>query len=95
VALIDGVEYEVGPGDFMGFPTPSVTHHLKNPFQEECVYLSGGENREFGIADFPALNKRMVRNRTHVDIYPLDAGRPFGPLTDEEREDSEKDGLPW
>lgn len=31
IAEIDGGEYEVGPGDFMGFPTPSVAHHLCNP----------------------------------------------------------------
>ena len=39
IALIDGGEVEVGPGDFMGFPTPSVPHLLKNPFETEVVYL--------------------------------------------------------
>jgi uncharacterized cupin superfamily protein len=28
---------EVGPGDFMGFPTPSVGHHLINPYDEDLV----------------------------------------------------------
>ena len=32
VAEIDGEELEVGPGDFMAFPTPSVPHHLKKSF---------------------------------------------------------------
>src|SRR5262245_18936228 len=27
IAEIDEREYEVSPGDFMGFPTPSVAHH--------------------------------------------------------------------
>ena len=43
VAEIDGAEHEVGPGDFMGFATPSVAHHLRNPFDVELVYLCGGE----------------------------------------------------
>jgi uncharacterized cupin superfamily protein len=35
VAEIDGAKREVGPGDFMGFATPSVAHLLRNPFAEE------------------------------------------------------------
>lgn len=83
VAEIDGGEYDVGPGDFMGFPTPSVAHHLRNTGDYELVYLMGGENREFEVADFPRLNKRMVRLGGDVQIYDLDAGRPMAPLEDE------------
>src|SRR5688572_6132929 len=39
IALIDDVEYEVGPGDFMGFPTPSVAHLMRNTGNEDLVYL--------------------------------------------------------
>jgi uncharacterized cupin superfamily protein len=60
VAEVDGKEYEVGPGDFMGFPTPSLAHHLRNPFEEDFVYLSGGEKGPVEVADFPRLGKRMV-----------------------------------
>src|SRR5690242_18956914 len=35
IAEIDGAEYEVGAGDFMAFPTPSVAHHLRNPGPED------------------------------------------------------------
>lgn len=80
IALIDGVEYEVGPGDFIGFPAPSVAHHLRNPGPDDLVYLSGGESREFDVADFPGLGKRMVRMGQHVDIYDAGDARPFGPL---------------
>ena len=82
VADIDGGEYDVGPGDFMGFPTPSVAHHLRNTGDYDLVYLMGGENREFEVADFPRLNKRMVRRGSEVDIYDLDAGHPMAPLED-------------
>lgn len=72
IAEIGDESFEVGPGDFMGFPTPSVGHHLKNPFEEDLVYLSGGERKETEIADFPRLNKRLVRYQMQLLIYPID-----------------------
>ncbi len=30
IAEIDGEEYEIGAGNLMGFPTPSVAHHLRH-----------------------------------------------------------------
>jgi uncharacterized cupin superfamily protein len=71
MALIDDVEYEVGAGDFIGFPAPSVAHHLRNPGPDELVYLVGGENRENEIADFPKLGKRIVRRGKDVEIVDL------------------------
>lgn len=82
IADIDDSEYEVGPGDFIAFPTPSVAHHLRNPFGEELVYLMGGENLDAEVADFPRLGKRMVRMGKEVTIYDLASGKPFGPLED-------------
>lgn len=78
-AEIDGGEYEVGPGDFMGFPAPSVAHHLRNTGEEDLVYLMGGEHRRFEIATFPKLGKRMVRMDDEVEIYDLEDVRPFTP----------------
>jgi uncharacterized cupin superfamily protein len=80
VAEIDGHEYEVGPGDFMAFPAPSVAHHLRNPFAEDLVYLMGGESRRFEIADFPKIRKRMIRDGADVQVYDAADGRPFGQL---------------
>lgn len=80
VARIDGVDYEVGTGDFMAFPTPGVAHHLRNPFEVELVYLMGGENRETEVADFPDVGKRMFRHPKGLDIYDLKDARMFGPL---------------
>jgi uncharacterized cupin superfamily protein len=79
VAEIDDAEYELGPGDFVAFPTPSVAHHLRNPFGEDLVYLMGGENLDFDVADFPKLGKRMLKLEGKAVIYDLDAGKPFGP----------------
>lgn len=80
VALIDGQEFAVAAGDFIGFPTPSVAHLLRNTGAEDLVYLSGGENREFEVAEFPTLKRRMVRMGEQVDIYDADDARAFGPI---------------
>jgi uncharacterized cupin superfamily protein len=83
VAEIDGEEYEVGAGDFMGFPAPGVAHHLRNPYDEDLVYLVGGENHEVDIADFPHLGKRMIRRGQNVEIYDTSDAKGFGPLEGE------------
>ncbi len=80
VAEIDGEEFEVGPGDFMGFPTPSVAHHLRNPHSEDLVYFMGGENLDMEIADFPRHGKRMLRRGETVEIYEITDAKTFGPL---------------
>lgn len=79
-AEIDGEEHPVEAGDFMGFPAPSVAHHLRNTGGEPLIYLMGGENRDFEVSDFPKLGKRMVRNGSDVQIYDISDAKPFGPL---------------
>jgi uncharacterized cupin superfamily protein len=76
VAEIDGEHHELGPGDFVAFPTPSVPHQLRNPFDRECVYLMGGESRPVEIGDFPRLGRRMVRINGQETTYDLSAERP-------------------
>ncbi len=34
---------------------------MRNPFEEELIYLSGGERREVEIASFPHLGKHLIR----------------------------------
>ena len=80
IALIDGVEYGVNAGDFIGFPAPSVAHLLRNPGPADLVYLVGGENREFEIAEFPGLGKRMVRSGQQVQVYDDGEAESPGPL---------------
>jgi uncharacterized cupin superfamily protein len=73
----------VGAGDFMGFPTPSVAHHLRNTGNEDLVYLMGGETLEVENAEFPRLGKRMLRRGDAVEIYDCSDAKPFGPLSGE------------
>jgi uncharacterized cupin superfamily protein len=77
IAEIDDDEFEVGPGDFMGFPTPSVAHHLRNDFDEDLVYLVGGERKDVEVAEFPNLGKTVLRvgreaklvDNEHVEVF--------------------------
>ncbi|HEU0047499.1 MAG TPA: hypothetical protein VFQ43_07835 [Nitrososphaera sp.] len=64
----------------MGFPTPSVAHHLRNPSDEDLVYLMGGENLDVEIADFPRLGKRLLRRGDRIEVYNLADTKAFGPL---------------
>ena len=80
VAVLDGVEHEVGPGDFMGFPTPSIAHLLKNPYADELVYLAGGEIRACEVADFPHAGKRIVRAGDALAVHELADATGFGPF---------------
>jgi uncharacterized cupin superfamily protein len=77
VVEIDDGEYDVESGDFIGFPTPSVAHHLRNPGPDELVYLMGGERRHVEIADFPRLRRRMIRIGDEVSIHDLDSAGTF------------------
>jgi uncharacterized cupin superfamily protein len=76
-AKVDGKEYEMNPGDFIAFPTPSVPHLMTNPNEEDLVYLMGGERKQFEVADFPTLDKRMIRRGSDIEIYKLSEGKPF------------------
>ncbi|UBF29033.1 cupin domain-containing protein [Kovacikia minuta CCNUW1] len=62
IAEIGDREHEVAPGDFMGFGLPQQPHHLRNPFQEDLVYLIGGESGRLDIGVFPRLGKRVIRD---------------------------------
>jgi uncharacterized cupin superfamily protein len=77
IAEIGDEEHEVGPGDFMGFPTPSVGHHLRNPFAEDLVYLSGGERHAMEVAEYPRLGKRMVRVGGAASLHAIESAETF------------------
>ncbi len=68
---IDGGEYDMGPGDFAGFPAPSVAHHMRNDGSEPLVLLMGGEAHEVEIADFPKLGKRKIIGDGKVQVVDL------------------------
>ncbi|MCA8887033.1 MAG: cupin domain-containing protein, partial [Hyphomonadaceae bacterium] len=71
---------EVGPGDFMGFATPSAPHLLRNTFEEECVYLMGGEDRPIDVVSYPDLDKRYLLMQTEKGTEFYELGEPTKPL---------------
>lgn len=50
----------LGPGDFVGFPTDGIAHHLVNTGRRDLVYLMGGEETEIEIARFPSIGKAAL-----------------------------------
>ncbi len=61
-ARIGEESFEVGPGDFMGFPAPSDAHSLHNPHAEDLVYLLGGEGWPVDVVHYPEIKRSMTRS---------------------------------
>jgi uncharacterized cupin superfamily protein len=80
IAEVADEEVEVAAGDFVGFAAPQVAHHMRNPFDEDLVYLVGGEALDVDVADFPRIGKRMVRRGQTVEVYDVSEAKEFGPL---------------
>ena len=62
IAELGDREVEVGPGDFMGFPVPSEPHSLRNPFDEDLVYLMGGERNANDLVHYPRIGRILVKS---------------------------------
>lgn len=61
IACIGDDEFEIGAGDFMGFPAPSPAHSLRNPFDSDLVYLMGGERHAADTVHYPRIRRSMVK----------------------------------
>lgn len=69
IVEINDEKHQVVPGDFLGFPTPSVAHHISNMDDVDLVYLMGGENLDVEIVDFPRLGKHLIKRDDVLQIY--------------------------
>ena len=74
-AEIGDKTFEVGPGDFMAFPTPSIGHHLVNPYEEDLLYLMGGEHSGLDVGTFPRVGKKIVFSDGALGILAIDESR--------------------
>ncbi len=63
-AFIGEQSFQVGPGDFMGFPAPSPGHALRNPDQaeEDLVYLMGGESNPADVVHYPRIRRTLIKS---------------------------------
>jgi len=59
-AQIGETLHDIGPGDFLGFPTDGTVHHLLNSGDVDLVVLQGGERGPYEVASFPTVGKRML-----------------------------------
>jgi len=75
-AEIGEKKIDVSPGDIMAFPAPhGPPHHLTNPFDEDLVYLMGGESSGFDIAYFPRINKQLIFSGSEIRLVDVDASQ--------------------
>ena len=65
IARIGEDRFEVEPGDFMGFPAPSPAHSLHNPYDEDLVYLMGGERNAVDAVHYPRIRRTMLKAYGH------------------------------
>jgi uncharacterized cupin superfamily protein len=68
-ALIGDTEVDVGPGDYMGFPTDGTVHHLRNVDETDLVYLMGGERTPTLVTRFPSIGKVAVDDSGTVSFF--------------------------
>jgi uncharacterized cupin superfamily protein len=68
-AIVGDAEVEVGPGDYMGFPTDGTVHHLRNDGEGDLVYLMGGERTATEVSRFPSIGKVGVFDRGRVSFF--------------------------
>lgn len=62
IADIGDAQFEVGAGDFMGFPAPSPGHLLKNPYAADLIYLMGGERNAADVVHYPRIARSMIKS---------------------------------
>jgi uncharacterized cupin superfamily protein len=65
IAEIGDDEFEVGPGDFMGFVAPSKPHSMRNPFKTDLVYLMGGERNSSDVVHYPRIRRSLIKSDSH------------------------------
>jgi len=72
-AVIGDQRYQVGPGDFMGFPRNAHAHTMINDGDETLVCLVVGQRLAQDVSDYPNKSKRLYRNSGRWDLVDLDA----------------------
>jgi uncharacterized protein YajQ (UPF0234 family)/uncharacterized cupin superfamily protein len=76
-AEIGDQAFEVAAGDFIAFPVPSVSHCLTNLYEEDLVYLMGGERAHVEVAEFPNVGKHIILAADGVYLADSDKLRPM------------------
>ena len=75
--ILDGDAHDIGPGDFVGFPTDGVVHHLVSDGPGDLVYLTGGERSAVEVADMPTIGKVQVQRNNTISMFGADGVERF------------------
>lgn len=70
--ILDGEEFEVGAGDFVGLPVNTAAHNLINNSKDTLVFLVMGQRLEQDIGDYPNKGKRLYRYSGQRDLVDID-----------------------
>ena len=65
---LEGDNYEVAKGDFVGLPANEVAHELFNNGKETLVCLVMGQRLKHDIADYPNHKKRIYRHNGKAEV---------------------------
>ena len=79
VADIGEQTINVGRGDFMGFPTGSSAHTMRNESDSDLVYLMGGERNLPDVVHYPRINRSMIKSEHTRKYIDWDALHDIGP----------------
>jgi len=80
VATIGDERHEVAAGDIMAFPSGSPAHELANPYEEDLLYVMGGEKNANDVVHYPRLERSLIKT----------AGRRFSTHWKDQQEQAPK-----
>lgn len=66
--IIDGKDYGIRAGDFIGYPAGGPPHTMKNTGKELLKCIVVGQRLSEEVADYPNLGKRLYRHGKVVDL---------------------------
>ena len=70
-AVIGAESYNIGPGDFLGFPGGGPPHETINDGIEPLVCLVIGQRLAQEVVDYPRAGKRLYRNSGQRDMVEI------------------------
>jgi uncharacterized cupin superfamily protein len=82
---IEEIEYQLGPGDFVGLAAPTAPHQLRNPSKKSLLCLMGGSRTDVDMAEFPRDGKRMLRRGENMEVYDTADAEETGPTNMDEQ----------
>ena len=69
---IDETDYEVGAGDFIGYPAGGLPHTMKNTGSQILRCIVVGQRLVHDVGDYPRIGKRLYRHGQSNDLVDID-----------------------